>query len=234
MYFSIHTRMLTHRPPKMPIPHEDAVEDLCQRMAGLHLWSTEPLEKFEPFPRLPKELRRLIFKFALPLSNQMITVCIHYRKLMPKKQAYVFFAVSPRRRGMPTQSKDVKDIRSLKVCWESREVFLENMRGCLPGSGKNLIYFDPKNTPIFIQNYAVLAMNTTLKEAYSSKSWRPTWLEQIERLALDPFEGSERLLSKRDEGNISPLSSLRAFKSLRELWIGIADRCLEPVYDPRN
>ncbi|PVH78116.1 hypothetical protein DL98DRAFT_590640 [Cadophora sp. DSE1049] len=232
MHFPFHAHKHPRRQPKMKIPHEDAVEDLCARMAGLHLWSTELLETFEPFPRLPKELRRLIFKFALPSSNQMITVTAHCRKLMPKKKVYVFFTAPPQRRGMPPQSKDVKDVRLLKVCWESREVFLENKRGCLPGAGKNLIRFDPKNTPIFIENYAVLARNTALKQAYRSGSWRPKWLKQIERLALGQITDSKWLHS--DGKPVSQLSSLQAFKSLRELWLGIADKSLESMHDPKN
>jgi len=116
------------RPHKMTIPQEDPVEDLCERMAQLHLWSTEPLERFELFPRLPKELRRLIFKFALPSTNKMITATAHCRELMPRKLVCVSFTIPPQRPGMPPQSKESRDVRLLKVCWESREVFLENRK----------------------------------------------------------------------------------------------------------
>ncbi|KAK0121770.1 hypothetical protein ONS95_010056 [Cadophora gregata] len=130
--------------------YEDAVEDLTERLERLHLWSPEPLETFELFPRLPKELRRLILKFALPAADRLITVTAHCRQLMPKKNIYVFFTIPSPVRGMPPQSKNVRDVRLLKLCWESREVYFENDRGCLPGSSKNIIYFDQKHTSIFI------------------------------------------------------------------------------------
>ncbi|KAL5322723.1 hypothetical protein ACEPPN_010698 [Leptodophora sp. 'Broadleaf-Isolate-01'] len=218
----------------MPITDEENIEDLSTRLSRLKLWTPEPLKQFHPFPCLPKELRRLIFKLALPSSERMITVTAHYRELMPKKMPDVFFTATPPDPGLPPQLEDVRDVRLLTVCFESREVFLEDNRAYIPGSSKSLIRFNQQQSTIFITNYHYLVANESLKHEYKSGLWKPTWPVSIQNLALGDRPNQELHLSTSETDIEKHLPYLKAFTGLKRLWIGAFLRqSLAPFLDSR-
>ncbi|KAG4438766.1 hypothetical protein IFR05_005743 [Cadophora sp. M221] len=219
----------------MPITDEEDIEDLSARFLRLKLWTPGPLKQFHPFPRLPTELRRLIFKFALPSSKRMITVTAHYRDLMPEKTPHVFFTATPQDPCLPLQLEDVKDVQLLSVCFESREVFLESNGACIPGSSKSLIRFNQQHSTIFISNYHDLIANESLGTAYKSGLWQPKWPGTIHNLALGDRLHPIWKLWRRKNTVEKCFYYMSAFTSLRQLWLAESvPQELSPFLDPKT
>jgi hypothetical protein len=109
------------------------ISRLCKEVEELRarlLW--QPLETFEPFPKLPLELRRLIWRYALP-GPRLVTVI----EALSSPDSGILFIDRCDGSGKVLasgltrlQEKSAKPPPLLRVCRESRQVALGSYKFC--------------------------------------------------------------------------------------------------------
>ncbi|KAH7412786.1 hypothetical protein BKA64DRAFT_637477 [Cadophora sp. MPI-SDFR-AT-0126] len=198
---------------------QDSEESLDVLVLSL---SEMALIKFNKFPNLPLELRRLVFLYSLSDETRILPVELTLKEADEEFGLYFTFALSPMQRPMPHDApEDQLDIALLSACKDSRQVYLENNKQILPAGFKRIIRYNPENTIVLIQNFEDLQNHRQLAEGIE-KSWRKQkWLSEIKRLAvpirafLVEVETVEPIWGDEGHGGI-----MRVFENL-ESWIGV-------------
>jgi hypothetical protein len=122
-------KLRTSRPQLL----EDAAAEIQESMS------------FELFPKLPSEILFKIFEEAASKDDQILRVYATFHHSDPEMGIYVTFKVRPEH--MTSQNFGL-----LGACMMSRQVYLKLYPNFLPGGSKSKIYYNAKDTVVFIEN----------------------------------------------------------------------------------
>lgn len=108
----------------------------------------QPATTLTQFPRLPLELRQMIWRACLPPSN----------RVLPVKIIDATDNLSSKFKSCCSHSAyvDASDLRMLEVCHESRTEYLAANPKFLPGIRNSKLYYDPQATIIYLTNFGGL------------------------------------------------------------------------------
>jgi hypothetical protein len=142
---------------------------------------------FALFSHLPTELRRVIWKHALPPGHRVLTVGLTC--LMRERKWHWELSVL---RCFEEQCRDPVDTSMLVVCKESRDEYLKANPKFLPERSGGKFYYNPASTLIHIVpcsygvSYELLSMTST-------SALRPApWFADIELLAIHLDSNTDR------------------------------------------
>jgi len=187
-------------------------------------------DTFTHFPKLPIELRLIIWKFALPNGanddgNRVFCFHAHITHSLTLQCSEVTFRVTPRMIPTPPSltpetlriqadlkaedqldRKDMRNVALLRACKESRDVFLNRFQRILPAEGMGVIRFEDQ-TSIHIRNNGDALKKDILFALQRQHNPLPSF-DTVQRLAF---------VHNRDHQNI--LFCLFLFSDLRHVKI---------------
>lgn len=124
----------------------------------------QPATTFMQFPRLPLEIRQIIWRACLPPKNRVLPV-----KVMRADNSSSKFKSCCSHSAYAHAS----DLRMLEVCHESRTEYLSANPKFLPGVRDAKLYYNPEATIIYLTNFG--GLRTVL---------RPSEIAHIQTLAV--------------------------------------------------
>jgi len=134
----------------------------------------------------------------------------------PEMGIYLTFKVPP-------ELMASRNFGLLGVCMMSRQVYLKLYPNFLPGGSKSKIYYNAKDTVVFIENFADVVFNPWFAEGIIEHYRRQAWFTNIQNLGV-PFHlfkvGMSRSIRAPWRGHVPLLHAIRPFKNLERL-IGV-------------
>jgi hypothetical protein len=104
---------------------------------------------FELFPKLPSEIRLKILEDACPKGDVILKVHATFHHSDPEAGMYLTFKVHP-------ESRASRAFGLLSACMMSRQVYFKLNPHFLPGGSKSKIFYNAKDTIVFIENFSEL------------------------------------------------------------------------------
>jgi hypothetical protein len=171
---------------------------------------------FELFPKPPSEIRLKILEDACPKGDVILKVHATFHHSDPEAGMYLTFKVRP-------ESRASRAFGLLSACMMSRQVYFKLNPHFLPGGSKSKIFYNAKDTIVFIENFSELIANARFAEGVRSRYWKQAWFKTIQNLAVpfDFFKGSNRRLERFCwEGHLALPRVMLSFANLEHL-IGV-------------
>jgi hypothetical protein len=206
-------------PPAQPIAKKPAFSSpQLVRIAAAALLPLQESMSFELFPKLPSEIRLKIFEEAASKDVQMLRVHATFHHSDPEMGIYITFKVRP-------EIMASRNFGLLGACMMSRQVYLKLYRSFLPGGSESRIYYNAKDTVVFIENFTDVIFNARFAKEIVGRYQRQAWFRDIQNLAV-PFHLFKIALVRfrifTGWGNHVPLlHAMRPFKNLERL-IGVS------------
>ena len=157
-------------------------------------------DEFTLFPKLPTELRLIIWKFALPngaADDGKRIFCLNTQFVNDDTRLNAIFYLttsrhapcdpSPRNKAemnveYENWRRDMRDVGLLRACKESRDVFLRAFPHTLSTTNGGVIRFDDQTT-IHVENWYARSLKYVMKEAFQKNLQLPS-INTVRRLAL--------------------------------------------------
>ncbi|PVH78119.1 hypothetical protein DL98DRAFT_636181 [Cadophora sp. DSE1049] len=190
---------------------KNLTKDIRRALKQLTIRRRRPLTEFHLFPNLPLELRREIFKHAVPANKHEI---LHLDlKLHAADEEFGLYFTFGFLVEWPHQvAKKIGSLALLSACVESRQVYIEMNRATLPVGFGKVIRYDADNTTIFIPLFD--KFQDSCHEGIR-RGWRmQKWFTEIKHLATSP---RYFVAEKHPHG-----AFMAAFKNL-ETWTAVVD-----------
>ncbi|KAE8454233.1 hypothetical protein EG329_005158 [Mollisiaceae sp. DMI_Dod_QoI] len=141
----------------------------------------QPLAAFAPFPRLPLELRHIIWSHILPPGRRVLRVMLIQQE-DPQIFNFLWFNGSPLPQ-LPMYTS-ATDVRMLQICHESRTEYLKANPKFLPGIYGDKLYYHPETTIIHIVNlHGSTWFNNLVRLAGGKDLKIQSWFTDIKILA---------------------------------------------------
>jgi hypothetical protein len=112
------------------------------------------------------------------------------------------------------------------ACTVSRQVYVKLNHHFLPGGSKSRIYYNAKDTIVYIENFTELIENSGFGEGILGRYWTQQWFNTIQNLAVpfESFTGSNRRSANFCwSGHLALPRMLRRLTNLEHL-VGIVRR----------
>jgi hypothetical protein len=194
--------------------------------------AAEPQESmsFELFPKLPSEIRLKVFEEAASKDVQMLRVHATLHHSDPEMGVYLTFKIRP-------ELMASRNFGLLGACMMSRQVYLKLYPNFLPGRSKSKIYYNAKDTIVFIENFMEVIFNPRFAEGVNGHYRRQAWFRTIQNLGV-PFnlfkEGMGRFTRTPWGNHIPLLHAMRPFKNLERLIGVVLEEDPVTYYYPRS
>ncbi|KAK0121782.1 hypothetical protein ONS95_010065 [Cadophora gregata] len=190
---------------------KNLAEDIKHVIKQLKMRRSRPLTEFHLFPKLPIELRREIFKHAVPVNKHEI-LYLDLQLRAADEEFGLYFTFGFMVEWQHQVAKKLGSLALLSTCVESREVYIEMHRGTLPLGFGRVIRYNPDNTTIFIPLFEKFRDSCHEGIRYG---WRlQKWFTEIKHLATSP---KNLVAEKHPHG-----AFMAAFKNL-ETWTAVVD-----------